>query len=162
VSSTDREIRAPNGAAIDHVVQTDAAINPGNSGGPLLDGEGRVIGVNSQGRADGSGIAFAVPVDTLKRVLPALRSGRRVQRPYLGVSLAGRAARVVDAVRGGPAADAGLRTGDVVVSIDGRAVRSASEVAGAVQRHRVGDRVALVVRRGQRRLTLRVTLGARP
>ena len=75
VSSTDREIDAPDGSKIEDVVQTDAAINPGNSGGPLLDAEGRVIGVNSQGRGGGSGIAFAVPVDTLKRVLPALRAG---------------------------------------------------------------------------------------
>ena len=72
VSSTDREIDAPDGFEIDGAVQTDAAINPGNSGGPLLDARGRVIGVNSQGRGGASGIAFAVPVDTVKRVVDRL------------------------------------------------------------------------------------------
>ena len=71
VSATDRRIPAPNGDRIRRAVQTDAAINPGNSGGPLLDARGRVIGVVSQGRA--SGIAFAVPVDTVKRVVAKLR-----------------------------------------------------------------------------------------
>ena len=71
VSAVDREIEAPNGEEIDGVVQTDAAINPGSSGGPLLDARGQVIGVNSQAEADG--IGYAVPVDTLKRVLSAAR-----------------------------------------------------------------------------------------
>jgi putative serine protease PepD len=161
VSSTDRTIDAPDGSRIDRAVQTDAAINPGNSGGPLLDAEGRVIGINSQGRADGSGIAFAVPVDTLKKVLPALRSGKRVERPYMGVAMES-GARVASVVPGSPADDAGVRVRDLVVSVDGRAVRSGGDVANVVQRHRVGDTVALVVRRGDRRLTLRVKLAARP
>jgi putative serine protease PepD len=163
VSATDRDIEAPNGFEIDNVVQTDAAINPGNSGGPLLDAAGRVIGVNSQGRAGASGIAFAVPVDTVKKVLPDLRRGRRVERPFLGVATAGGSQpRVASVVRGGPAADAGVRRGDVIVSIDGRPVRSSADVVREVQRHRVGDRVAVVVRRGERRLELRVRLDARP
>ena len=138
VSSVDREIDAPNGFEIDDAVQTDAAINPGNSGGPLLDADGRVIGVNSQGRGGASGIAFAVPVDTLKDVLPDMRRGRRVQRPFLGVSTGGGDARVADVVRGGPADDAGIREDDVIVSIAGRDVRSSRDVAREVQRHRVG------------------------
>jgi putative serine protease PepD len=160
VSSTDREIDAPNGFEIDDVVQTDAAINPGNSGGPLLDAAGRVIGINSQGRGGGSGIAFAVPVDTLKDVLPAMRRGRRVERPLLGVSTSG-SARVSDVVRGGAAADAGVREGDVIVSIAGRDVRSARDVAREVRRHRVGQTVDLIVRRGDRRVELRAKLEAR-
>lgn len=75
VSATTRSINAPNRAKIRNAVQTDAPINPGNSGGPLLDARGRVIGVISQGR--GNGIAFAVPVDTVKRVVAKLRRGRR-------------------------------------------------------------------------------------
>ena len=161
VSSTDREIDAPNGFEIEDAVQTDAAINPGNSGGPLLDAAGRVIGVNSQGRGGASGIAFAVPVDTLKDVLPDLRRGRRVQRPFLGVSTGGGPARVADVVGGGPADDAGIREGDVIVSIDGRAVRASRDVAREVQRHGVGDTVAVVVRRGDRRVTARAKLEAR-
>ncbi len=76
VSATDRSIKAPNGAKIKDAVQTDAPINPGNSGGPLLASSGRVIGVISQGR--GNGIAFAVPVDTVKRVVADLRRQRRL------------------------------------------------------------------------------------
>ena len=160
VSSTDREIDAPNGFEIDGAVQTDAAINPGNSGGPLLDARGRVIGVNSQGR--GNGISFAVPVDTIKRVVPDLREDGRVERPFLGVSTAANGARVTDVVSGGPADDAGLREGDAIVSVDGRRVREAGDVADAVQRRRPGDRVRIVARRGGREVTVTARLGTRP
>ena len=161
VSSTDRKIDAPDGTPIKNAVQTDAAINPGNSGGPLLDAEGRVIGVNSQGRGGASGIAFAVPVDTLERVLPQLRKGRRVERAFLGVSTAGDGRRVAEVVRGAAAQKAGVREGDVIVSVDGRAARGAGDVAEAVRRRKPGDRVVVVVRRGDRELTLRATLGSR-
>ena len=161
VSSTNREIDAPDGTTIDHAVQTDAAINPGNSGGPLLDGAGRVIGVNSQGR--GAGIAFAVPVDTLERVLPALRrgGGKKIERPFLGVSTADDGRRVVEVVERGAAARAGMREGDVIVSVDGRPARGPGDVARAVQRRKPGDRIAVVVRRDARELTLRPRLGTR-
>jgi putative serine protease PepD len=161
VSSTDRQIDAPNGAAIDHVVQTDAAVNPGNSGGPLLDGAGRVIGVNSQGRGGGTGIAFAVSVDTLKRVLPALRSGKRpAARAFLGVSMGGGGTRVADVVHGGAADTAGIRSGDAIVSVDGGRTRTPDDVARAVARHKPGETVTVVVRRGSRQLTLRAKLGS--
>ena len=78
---------------IDEVVQTDAAINPGNSGGPLIDDRGRVIGVNAQiasnGNSSNSGVGFAIPIDTAKDVIPALRRSGEVKRAYLGVSSAG-------------------------------------------------------------------------
>src|SRR5918998_2084754 len=110
VSALGRTITAPNGFSISNAVQTDAAINPGNSGGPLLDGEGRVIGVNSQIRTEGgddnSGVGFAVPVDEIRRVVPALERGDEVERAYLGVRMgdapAGGAA-VGDVVPNGPA-----------------------------------------------------------
>ena len=91
VSGTDRSIDAPNGSKIKDAVQTDAPINPGNSGGPLLDSRGRVTGVISQGR--GSGVAFAVPVDTVKRVVADLRRGRRAR--------GGRSATTPSAARSG-------------------------------------------------------------
>jgi S1-C subfamily serine protease len=161
VSSTGRNIDAPNGAEIADAVQTDAAVNPGNSGGPLLDSRGRVIGVNSQGR--GEGIAFAVSVDTLKRVLPALRRGRgrRIPRPFLGVSTGGDGRRVVEVVPDEAADDAGIREGDVIVSVDGRPARGPGDVARAVQRRKPGDRVVVVVRRDGREVTARVVLGTR-
>jgi serine protease Do len=121
-----------------------------------------VIGVNSQGRGGGTGIAFAVPVDTLKRVLPALRAGkRRAARAFLGVSMGGHATRVADVVRGGAAATAGIRRGDTIVSVDGRRTRTAADVARVVGRHKPGETVAVVVRRGGRELTLRAKLAAR-
>ena len=90
ISALDRNIRAPNGFDISGVLQTDAAINPGNSGGPLLDADGRVIGVNSQiassAARQSSGVGFAVPVDTVKKIVPQLIQGGDIERAYLGVS----------------------------------------------------------------------------
>src|SRR3954452_17730084 len=93
VSALQRRIQAPNGFAIRDVIQTDAAINPGNSGGPLLDAAGRVIGINSQIETGGSGngnvgIGFAVPIDTAKQALSALKAGHAVERAQLGVTTA--------------------------------------------------------------------------
>jgi S1-C subfamily serine protease len=92
VSALQRQIDAPSGFSISNVIQTDASINPGNSGGPLLDAQGRVIGINAQiatGGGQGSvGIGFAVPVDTAKDLLPRLREGREIERAYLGVRMA--------------------------------------------------------------------------
>ena len=91
VSGLQREIQAPNGFTIPDVIQTDASINPGNSGGPLLDANGRVIGINSQiatGGGQGSvGIGFAVPINTAKELLPDLKAGETIERAYLGVQM---------------------------------------------------------------------------
>ncbi len=130
VSAVQRQIDAPNNFSISNVIQTDAAINPGNSGGPLLDGAGRVIGINSQiatgGNGNGSiGIGFAVPVNTAKQILPDLKEGGEVERAYIGVTTttitkqlsedlnlpAESGALVQDVVDGGPADKAGLRAG---------------------------------------------------
>ena len=131
VSALQRQIEAPNGFPIRNVIQTDASINPGNSGGPLLDGDGRVIGINSQiatgGTSQGSvGIGFAVPIDTAKSLLPELRQGGDIERAYLGVTMADvtedvakeldlpvdHGALIPEAVEGGPADDAGLHGAD--------------------------------------------------
>jgi S1-C subfamily serine protease len=93
VSALQRQIDAPSGFSISNVIQTDASINPGNSGGPLLDAQGRVIGINSQIATGGSGqgsvgIGFAVPINTAKDLLPELRQGKEIERAYLGVSMA--------------------------------------------------------------------------
>ena len=111
VSSLGRTIEAPNGFPIADAIQTDAAINPGNSGGPLLDGNGRVIGVNSQiksGSGSNSGVGFAVPVATVKFVVPQIQNGGKVERAYLGVSQRrhrriSRAPSSASVVPGGPA-----------------------------------------------------------
>jgi 2-alkenal reductase len=181
------------------IIQTDAAINPGNSGGPLLDTRGRVIGVNtairteaqnSFGQPVNSGVGFAVPSNTVKRVVEALLTEGRVRYPYLGIqgafSLAElseefdvpveRGVVVAGVVEGGPAARAGLRgstvsnrtgaitrLGDVIVAFDGKPVRRYEElIAMLVKNYKPGDRVTLTVWRDGRLVDLRVTLGERP
>ena len=127
VSSLGRTIEAPNSFPIANAIQTDAAINPGNSGGPLLDGNGRVIGVNSQiktGSGANAGVGFAVPVSTVKFVVPQIKDGGKVERAYLGVcngTPQDRSGAIVDTVvPGGPAAAAGLQPNDKIVQIDDR------------------------------------------
>jgi putative serine protease PepD len=170
VSALDRDIRSPNGFGIDGVVQTDAAINPGNSGGPLLDANGRVIGVNAQIQTSGaeanSGVGFAVPVDTVKEVVPQLQRGGRIERAYLGVSTGepenGAGAVVAQVAPGGPAQRGGLRTGDVITNVDGRAIGGPEDVAEAISGKRPNDRVRVTVRRGGQDVTETVQLGTRP
>jgi S1-C subfamily serine protease len=169
VSSLGRTIEAPNGFPIADAVQTDAAINPGNSGGPLLDGNGRVIGVNSQiksGSGSNSGVGFAVPVSTIKFVVPQIQSGGKVVRAYLGVSngdtqdLSG--AVIGQVVPSGPAEKAGLQRGDKITDIDGRAVKSSDDVSAAVAARKPGEKAKVTVVRGGGRRTLTVDLGTRP
>jgi S1-C subfamily serine protease len=171
ISAKQRRIEAPNGFQIDDVLQTDAAINPGNSGGPLIDAAGRVIGVNSQIRTGGSGggsvgIGFAVPIDTAKRVVPDLRAKGRVDRAYLGVTTATpvgqRGALIRDLVPGGPADEAGLMPTDLIVSIDGRPIRSGEDVGSAVERLEPGQTVAVEVLRDGKRERVQVELEQRP
>jgi S1-C subfamily serine protease len=130
VSAIQRQIQAPNGFSIDNVIQTDASINPGNSGGPLLDANGKVIGINAQiatgGASGGSvGIGFAVPINEAKRVIPQLEEQGKVERAYLGVTTApvdktvaedlnlpaDQGALIQKTDSGGPADDAGLKGG---------------------------------------------------
>jgi S1-C subfamily serine protease len=169
VSALGRTIQAPNNFSISNAVQTDAAINPGNSGGPLLDAQGRVIGVNSQIRTNGgdqnSGVGFAVPVDAVKRAIPFLEDGKDVPHAYLGVSTAqapAGGARVGGVVEDGPAAKAGLRQNDRIVEIAGTPVREPDDVAAAINARRPNDEVRVVVERGGERRTLTVKLGEQP
>ena len=169
VSALNREIQAPNGFTISGVIQTDAAINPGNSGGPLLDGNGRVIGVNSQiatnGSDSNSGVGFAVPIDTVKQVVPQLKADGKIERAWLGVSSSDAAPRdgaVVQQVTGAPAQKAGLRPGDVILRFDDRTITTASDLGQAVNTRKPGDTVKVEVQRNGSRETLNVTLGTRP
>jgi S1-C subfamily serine protease len=169
VSALGREIQAPNGFTISGVIQTDAAINPGNSGGPLLDDQGRVIGINSQiatnGTDSSSGVGFAVPIDTVKTVIPQLKADGKIDRAWLGVSTSDAAPRdgaLVRQVTGAPARDGGLQPGDLIVSFDGRTIASASDLGQAVLTRKPGDTVKVVVQRNGNRETLSVKLGSRP
>src|SRR3954452_8600697 len=171
VSAVHRSIQAPNNFQIDDAIQTDAAINPGNSGGPLLDDTGRVIGVNSQIETSGSqgnvGVGFAVPANSVRQVVPRLKRGQKIARPWLGVEtrssiLGGSGAEVASAIAGGPAEKAGFQQGDVLVRVDGRSIIDSSDVARAVNARQPGDRVAVEVNRAGRRVTIHVELGLRP
>jgi len=169
VSAVERSITAPNDFSIDNVVQTDAAINPGNSGGPLLDASGRVVGINAQiatSTQSNSGVGFAIPIDEAKRVVPDLKAGKTIKRPYLGVKTGnartGTGATVVSVVSGGPADDAGLRVGDRIIRVGDRTVDKSTDVSLAIADKDPGDSVAMRVVRGGSERTVNVKLGERP
>jgi S1-C subfamily serine protease len=192
VSGLQREIQAPNGFTIPDVIQTDASINPGNSGGPLLDANGRVIGINSQiatGGGQGSvGIGFAVPVNTAKELLPDLKAGETIQRAFLGVQMqdvtkqlaedlnlaSDTGALVVGVTKDSPADKAGLRGGrtdtsqgvpaggDLIVAVDGKPVSDSSEVAAAISHKRPGEKAQITYYRGDAKKTVSVDLAKRP
>jgi len=136
ISALQRQIQAPNGFSISHVIQTDAAINPGNSGGPLIDTTGEVVGINAQiqTRTGGNvGIGFAIPINTARDVVDQLKADGEVEHAYLGInggSITPDLAKalnlpvdegvlVQEVVPGGPAEDAGLKGGDTSATIDG-------------------------------------------
>jgi S1-C subfamily serine protease len=180
VSGLQRQVDAPSGFPISDVIQTDAAINPGNSGGPLLDATGKVIGINSQiatGGGQGSvGIGFAVPINTVKDLLPKLEAGQSVHHAFLGVRMGdltssdakqlkvpvsdGAIIGVVDP--GSPADKAGLKAKDVIVAIDGKKVGSADDVVTKIASMQAGDKVEIQYYRGADKHTANVTLGERP
>jgi S1-C subfamily serine protease len=155
VSALQRQIQAPNGFTISHVIQTDASINPGNSGGPLIDAAGEVIGINSQiataGGGGSVGVGFAIPIDTARTIVGQLRSGGQVKRAYLGIDgsdISPEIARalnlpvdkgvlVQDAFPGGPAAKAGIQGGSTQASINGTQVLLGGDIVAAVDGHGV-------------------------
>jgi S1-C subfamily serine protease len=169
ISALNREIEAPNGFSIPGAVQTDAAINPGNSGGPLLDAQGRVIGVNSQiasSSGGNTGVGFAVPVDSIRDVIPQLVKDGHIDRAYLGLASGERPATpgaVVGTVTpGAPAAQAGIKTGDLIIGLDGKKIRNPSELSLTVLTKKPGDEVKVELKRGGSTRTVTVKLGRRP
>lgn len=175
ISGLGREIMSAGNRPIQGVIQTDAAINPGNSGGPLLDSAGRLIGMNTaifSPSGTSAGVGFAVPVDTIHRVVPQLIETGRVQRAGLGIQIDEgqlaqrlnlRGALVLGVIPGSGAAQAGLTPtqrdpmgriilGDLIVAIDGEPVGDLVDLYRILDRHQVGDVVRLrVVRANQQR-----------
>ncbi len=195
VSALQRQIRAPNNFTIDKVIQTDAPINRGNSGGPLLNAQADVIGVNTQiatgGTSEGNvGIGFAVPSNTVKKVVAELREHGRVDHAYLGISMQDVSERVAELFNlsaegvlitevapGSPAERAGLRGGDtsvvvdgqsymlggdVITKADGRDVESGDALRSLVASKEPGDAIELEIQRGDETETITVELGRQP
>jgi putative serine protease PepD len=169
VSALGREISATNGAPIENTIQTDAAINHGNSGGPLIDLHGDVIGITSQIESDSGGndgIGFAIPSDTVKSVVDQLIASGKVEHAFLGVSpqtVAGTGVRVTAVNPASAAAKSGLKVGDVITAVNGKATLTSAGLRAAVDLRAPGDKVKLTVRNssGSTR-TVTVTLGTRP
>jgi putative serine protease PepD len=171
VSALDRTIQAPNGYTIDGAIQTDAAMNSGNSGGPLLDSEGRVVGVTAQietTTGGNVGIGYAIPIDLVKEVVSQLESGGAVDHAYLGVAVESATeggapgAAIAEVRSGSPADEAGLQTGDVVTAVDGEPVDAPDDLTAAVAEKQPGDELELTIVRDGSEQTITVTLGQRP
>ncbi|MDZ8065821.1 MAG: HhoA/HhoB/HtrA family serine endopeptidase [Nostoc sp. DedQUE08] len=153
-------------------IQTDAAINPGNSGGPLLNGQGEVIGINTAIRPDAMGIGFAIPIDKAKAIATQLQRDGKVAHPYLGVQMLTltpdlakqnntdpnspiqipeiNGVFVMRVVPNSPAASAGIRRGDVILQIDGKAITSAEQLQNVVEDSRLGQVLQVKVQRGNK------------
>ena len=168
VSATDRTITAPNQFSITGAIQTDAAINHGNSGGPLIEtASNTVIGINDQIESDtndNAGVGFAVPIDKSKAVAQTLIAGGKVQHAYMGIRIedATGGAKITQAVKGGPAAKAGLQAGDVITSFDGTPITSADDITAAVSGAKSGEKVQVTVKRDGATKHVSVTLGVQP
>ena len=171
VSARSRSIKGPSGRQIDEAIQIDAAINPGNSGGPLLDSAGRLIGVNTaiySPSGASAGIGFAIPVDTVNRVVPAIIANGRYEPPRIGIGVnpelnewfaqrTGRKAIVIASVEpGGPAATAGLQgarlegrriIADVILKVSNERVTTLNELLAALGNHTRGEQVTLTILR---------------
>jgi putative serine protease PepD len=167
VSALHRDMTSPNGFAIADSIQTDAAINHGNSGGPLLDGSGKVIGVNTQIKSDSGGnegVGFAVPSNTVHSVVSQILQTGQAEHAYLGVQLDSSAAnaRLALVRPDTPAASAGLRGGDVITAIDGKKTASSDDVQSAISSKRPGDTVSVTYSRDGQTHTVSVKLATRP
>ncbi|MEM4298203.1 MAG: trypsin-like peptidase domain-containing protein [Nitrososphaerota archaeon] len=175
VSALGRHIQTED-QVFEDLIQTDAAINPGNSGGPLVDSEGKVIGINTAMIPYAQGIGFAVPINLVKKVVNEILTYGRVVRPWLGIaglSITNELASyyelpvsegvlVASVSRGAPADRAGLQSGDIILAIDDVKVKSVEELQKLVQTKRVGSEVDVLIQRGHYRSIAKVVLGEVP
>ncbi len=186
VSALGRSLPTEDGRNIDNLIQTDAAINPGNSGGPLLDSAGRLIGINTMiysPTGSSAGIGFAVPVDTVNRVVPQLISRGKYIRPGLGITVDDKlndrltgmmditGVVILNVSPGSAAAVAGLKgakisrngsitPGDIIVALDNQPIDSVEELLSRLDKYKVGDTVQVTILRKDNEITVPVTLQA--
>jgi len=174
VSALFRSLPTNAGGLLEGLIQTDAAVNPGNSGGPLVDAEGRVVGITTAMIAYASGIGFAVPASTASWVAAVLIQKGEVNRPYLGITARGeelggqlavqtgqvRAVRVLGVGTGTPASDSGLRKDDVLLSANGRPVATVDDLQRVLVLS--GPEVRLAIRRGDEDRQLLIRPAPRP
>jgi S1-C subfamily serine protease len=180
VSALGREIPSASGRTIQGMIQTDAAINPGNSGGPLLDSAGRLIGVNTaiySPSGASAGIGFAVPVETVNRVVPEIIRHGRVIKPGIGITIAHpslaerlgvRGVLIINVLKGSTAEAAGLRgtrqkgaeiiLGDIIVSVNNQPVASYDDLRNEFDKFKIGDDITLVILRNEKTVTVSVKL----
>ncbi|AMD93040.1 DegQ family serine endoprotease [Desulfomicrobium orale] len=172
VSAKGRTIGA---GPYDNFIQTDASINPGNSGGPLIDLDGRVVGINTAIIASGQGIGFAIPSRSARQIVDQLKEHKSVRRGWLGVSIqnvdenaakalgldAPRGALIASVTPGDPAARAGIRAGDVITAVEGLPVDSASDLTRKIGDLLPGAKVTVSVWRGGKTLSIPLELGER-
>ena len=184
VSALDRSLGGDGGRSVEHLIQTDAAINPGNSGGPLLDSAGRLIGINTaiySPSGASAGIGFAVPVDTVARVVPQLIAKGKYIRPVLGIqiddglnerlirSLGTKGIYILKVSPGSAAETAGLKgaqltrdgrviPGDIITAINGKPVDSVGRYLSRVDDFKVGETVTLTIKRGEQQMEIQATL----
>jgi serine protease Do len=169
---------------LQNLFQTDAAINQGNSGGPLVDLDGEVIGINTAIAGNAQNIGFAIPINDVKGVINSVITKGKLERPYLGVVYVPITADVVKqfnlkssqgayvptpreagqetVIKGGPAAKAGIREGDVITKVDSEQIDASHSLTALLGKHEVGDKVKLTVIRDGKTQVLEVTLGAAP
>jgi len=179
ISALERPLRINQGdrpRVYENMIQTDAAINPGNSGGPLLNINGKVIGINTAINAQAQGIGFAIPINEAKRVLSELKKKGKVIRPWMGVYMqpvtqeiadyfglrSTQGALIADVIPGSPAEEAGLKAGDVILKMNKEEIKNPDDVVELVNKSEVGKKIILRISRDGHKLFVTMSLGERP
>jgi len=178
ISALGRSLRSRSGRLIENVIQTDAALNPGNSGGPLVDSHGLIIGINTAIIQFAQGICFAVPVNTVRRVVSLLIREGKVTRGYFGIAgqqvpLTVRLVRyyrlpqesgvfVMSVNPGSPAEAAGIKEGDIIISLDGKTTKGVDDIHRMLTKDAIGKEAAIVVVRHTEKLEMSIVPAVSP